>query len=156
MDNLNEEETFLVETVRAFVNREVKPTVRDVEHANEYPEQWIEQMKELGIYGLAVPEEYGGMPVSMPCYARVTEELSRGWMSLAGAMGGHTVVAKLLVAYGTEEQKQSYRMRSRGAETRSRGEPTWPINSLTSSFWAAAAPDMRPQSVRPSWGSAPL
>ena len=56
---LNDEEKMLVETVRAFVNREVKPTVRDVEHANEYPEAWIEQMKRIGIYGLAIPEEYG-------------------------------------------------------------------------------------------------
>ena len=108
MSHLNEEETFLVETVRAFVDREVKPKVRDVEHANEYPEQWIEQMKEIGIFGLAVPEEHGGMPVSMPCYAQVAEELARGWMTLTGAMGGHTVVAKLIAAYGTEEQKQRY------------------------------------------------
>ena len=108
MEYLNEEETLLVETVRAFIDRDVKPTVRDVEHANEYPAQWIEQMKEIGIFGLAVPEEYGGMTVSMPCYARVTEELARGWMSLAGAVGGHTVVTKLLIAFGIEEQKQTY------------------------------------------------
>jgi butyryl-CoA dehydrogenase len=94
--------------VRAFVDRDVKPTVQAVEHANEYPEKWIEQMKQIGIYGLAVPEEYGGSPVSMPCYAQVTQELARGWMSLAGAMGGHTVVAKLLSLYGTEEQKRQY------------------------------------------------
>jgi len=118
MSRLSEEESFLVETVRAFINRDVKPTVREVEHANEYPERWIEQMKEMGIYGLAVPEEYGGLPVSMPCYAQVTEELSRGWMSLAGAMGGHTVVAKLLVAYGTEEQKQRYLPRMATGEIR--------------------------------------
>lgn len=118
MSHLNDEETFLVETVRAFINRDVKPKVREVEHANEYPERWIEQMKEIGIYGLAVPEEYGGMPVSMPCYAQVTEELSRGWMSLAGAMGGHTVVAKLLVAFGTEEQKQQYLPRMATGEVR--------------------------------------
>ena len=105
---LTEEETMLVETVRAFVDREVKPTVREVEHANEYPEAWIEQMKRIGIYGLAIPEAYGGSPVSMPCYVEVTQELSRGWMSLAGAMGGHTVVAKLLALFGTEEQKQRY------------------------------------------------
>lgn len=98
----------LVATVRAFIDREVKPQVRDVEHANEYPEAWIEQMKQIGIYGLAIPEEYGGSPVSMPCYVEVTQELSRGWMSLAGAMGGHTVVAKLLVLFGTEEQKRRY------------------------------------------------
>ncbi|NDV05859.1 acyl-CoA dehydrogenase [Rhodococcus sp. IEGM 248] len=105
---LNEEETFLVKTVREFVDREVKPTVQEVEHANEYPEKWIEQMKQIGIYGLAVPEEYGGSPVTMPCYAQVTEELARGWMSLAGAMGGHTVVAKLIAQFGTEEQKRQY------------------------------------------------
>ena len=105
---LSDEETMLVETVRAFIDREVKPTVREVEHANEYPEAWIEQMKRIGIYGLAIPEEYGGSPVSMPCYVEVTQELSRGWMSLAGAMGGHTVVAKLLSLFGTKEQKQKY------------------------------------------------
>ena len=82
--------------------------MREVEHANEYPEAWIEQMKRIGIYGLAIPESYGGSPVSMPCYVEVTQELSRGWMSLAGAMGGHTVVAKLLALFGTEEQKQRY------------------------------------------------
>src|SRR5271157_4216531 len=105
---LNDEENMLVETVRAFIDREVKPSVREVEHANEYPEAWIEQMKHIGIFGLAVPEEYGGSPVSMPCYVLVTQELARGWMSLAGAMGGHTVVAKLLTLFGTAEQKQTY------------------------------------------------
>jgi alkylation response protein AidB-like acyl-CoA dehydrogenase len=105
---LNDDEAMLVETVRQFVDKEVKPTVREREHANEYPEAWIEQMKRIGIYGLAVPEEYGGTPVSMPCYVLVTQELARGWMSLAGAMGGHTVVAKLLALFGTEEQKRHY------------------------------------------------
>ena len=106
--HLSEEEAFLVDTVRLFIERDVKPTVREVEHANEYPEKWIEQMKQIGIFGLAVPEEYGGSPVSMPCYVEVTEQLARGWMSLAGAMGGHTVIAKLLAMYGTEEQKAHY------------------------------------------------
>jgi alkylation response protein AidB-like acyl-CoA dehydrogenase len=105
---MTEEEILLVETVRAFIDRDVKPTVREVEHANEYPEAWIEQMKRIGIYGLAIPEEYGGSPVSTRCYVQVTQELSRGWMSLAGAMGGHTVVAKLLTLFGTEEQKRTY------------------------------------------------
>ena len=107
-DGLNSEEAMLVETVRAFVDREVKPTVRDVEHANTYPEAWIEQMKQIGIYGLAIPESYGGTPVSTRCYVLVTQELARGWMSLAGAMGGHTVVAKLLTLFGTEDQKQRH------------------------------------------------
>ena len=106
--DLTEEESMLVETVREFVNRDVRPTVRDVEHANEYPEAWIQQMKRIGIFGLAIPEEYGGDPVSTPCYVEVTQELARGWMSLAGAMGGHTVVSKLLVLFGTDEQKRKY------------------------------------------------
>ncbi|BBY06622.1 acyl-CoA dehydrogenase family protein [Mycobacterium noviomagense] len=105
---LNDEEAMLVATVREFIDRDVKPTVREVEHANAYPEAWIEQMKRIGIYGLAIPDEYGGSPVSMPCYVQVTQELARGWMSLAGAMGGHTVVAKLLSLFGTEEQKRRY------------------------------------------------
>jgi alkylation response protein AidB-like acyl-CoA dehydrogenase len=105
---LGDDEAMLVATVREFVDKEVRPTVREVEHANEYPEAWIEQMKRIGIYGLAIPEEYGGTPVSMSCYVLVTQELARGWMSLAGAMGGHTVVAKLLALFGTEEQKQRY------------------------------------------------
>ncbi|WP_418001643.1 acyl-CoA dehydrogenase family protein [Mycobacterium sp. PDNC021] len=116
--HLTAEEAMLVETVRAFVDRDVKPTVRDVEHANTYPEAWIEQMKQIGIYGLAIPEAYGGSPVSMPCYVEVTQELSRGWMSLAGAMGGHTVVAKLIGLFGTEEQKQAHLPRMATGELR--------------------------------------
>ncbi|MBI3214868.1 MAG: acyl-CoA dehydrogenase family protein [Mycobacterium sp.] len=116
--DLSDEESMLVATVRAFIDRDVRPTVRDVEHANTYPEAWIEAMKQIGIYGLAVPEEYGGSPVSMPCYVLVTEELARGWMSLAGAMGGHTVVAKLLSLFGTEEQKQAYLPRMATGELR--------------------------------------
>ncbi len=116
--HLSAEEAMLVETVRAFVDRDVRPTVRDVEHANTYPEAWIERMKQIGIYGLAVPEAYGGTPVSMPCYVEVTQELSRGWMSLAGAMGGHTVVAKLIGLFGTEEQKQGYLPRLATGELR--------------------------------------
>ncbi len=68
--SLSDEETFLIQTVREFVDREVKPSVQEVEHSGAYPERWIEQMKQIGIYGLAVPEAYGGSPVSMPCYAQ--------------------------------------------------------------------------------------
>jgi butyryl-CoA dehydrogenase len=108
MAELSDEETLLVQTVRTFIDRDVKPTVREVEHAGAYPQAWIEKMKRIGIYGLAISERYGGSPVSMPCYVEVTQELARGWMSLAGAMGGHTVVAKLLEEFGTEQQKQTY------------------------------------------------
>jgi butyryl-CoA dehydrogenase len=115
---LSDEENYLIATVRRFIDRDVKPTVREVEHANTYPERWIEQMKQLGIFGLAVPEEYGGVAVSTPCYVQVAEELARGWMSLAGAMGGHTVVAKLIAAFGTDEQKLLYLPRMATGEIR--------------------------------------
>ncbi|TKA11168.1 acyl-CoA dehydrogenase family protein [Actinacidiphila oryziradicis] len=115
---LDAEEQAIVKTVRDFVDREVKPVVRELEHANTYPEALIQQMKDMGIFGLAIPEPYGFVQVSTPCYALVTEELARGWMSLAGAMGGHTVVAKLILTYGTEEQKEKYLPRLATGELR--------------------------------------
>lgn len=118
MPLLEPAEVAIVATVRDFVDREIRPRVRELEHANTYPEGFIETMKEMGVFGLAIPEPYGDVHVSTPCYAMVTEELARGWMSLAGAMGGHTVVSKLLVAFGTEEQKQAYLPRMATGELR--------------------------------------
>ena len=118
MDELNEDERAMVELVRDFVNRDVRPVVRELEHGNTYPEKLIEQMKHLGIFGLAIPEPWGDAQVSTSCYALITEQLARGWMSLAGAMGGHTVVAKLLLAFGTEEQKRAYLPRMASGELR--------------------------------------
>ncbi|MGB3482077.1 MAG: acyl-CoA dehydrogenase family protein [Mycobacterium sp.] len=115
---LSAEERALVDTVREFVEKQVKPVVRELEHANTYPEDLIAMMKEIGIFGLAIPEPYGFGQVSMPCYLAVTEELARGWMSLAGAMGGHTVVSKLILMFGTEEQKQHYLPRMATGELR--------------------------------------
>jgi alkylation response protein AidB-like acyl-CoA dehydrogenase len=118
MHELNDEESAIVALVRDWVDREVKPVVQELEHANAYPESLIGQMKEMGIFGLAIPGPWGEASVSVPCYAAVTEELSRGWMSLAGAMGGHTVVAKLLLTFGTPEQKDHYLPRMAGGEIR--------------------------------------
>ena len=124
---LSAEEQAVVETVADWVDRQVRPVARDLEHANAYPEELIGQMKQMGIYGLAIPAPWGDAPVSMPCYALVTAELSRGWMSLAGAMGGHTVVAKLLLAFGTRELRLLHRVRrgallpGRAADDRRRG-----------------------------------
>ncbi|OMC12416.1 acyl-CoA dehydrogenase [Mycolicibacterium fortuitum] len=115
---LSAEEQAIVSTVRDFVDKQVRPVARELEHANAYPEELIEAMKEMGIFGLAIPEPYGFAAVSMPCYAQVTEELARGWMSLAGAMGGHTVVSKLLLQFGTEEQKAKYLPRMATGELR--------------------------------------
>jgi alkylation response protein AidB-like acyl-CoA dehydrogenase len=118
VSGLSTEEQAVVDTVREFVDREVGPVVRELEHAGEYPERLIDQMKEMGIFGLAIPEPYGEAPVSTPCYVGVTQELARGWMSLAGAMGGHTVVSKLLLLFGTDEQKRRYLPRMATGEVR--------------------------------------
>ncbi len=118
MSTLSAEEQQVVEAVADWVDREVRPVARELEHANAYPENLIGQMKEMGIFGLAIPAPWGEAPVSMPCYALVTAELARGWMSLAGAMGGHTVVAKLLLAFGTRAQQDRYLPRMATGEIR--------------------------------------
>ncbi|WP_198652418.1 acyl-CoA dehydrogenase family protein [Nocardioides allogilvus] len=118
MEGLSEEEAAIIEVVREFVDRDVKPVVQELEHANTYPEKLIDSMKQLGIYGLGIDEPWGQAKVSTSCYVLVTEELSRGWMSLAGAMGGHTVVAKLIQDYGTQQQKDNYLPRLATGELR--------------------------------------
>src|SRR5512132_54416 len=118
MQGLTDEESEIVLLVREFVDREVRPVASELEHANAYPERLIEQMKELGVYGLAIPEPWGDGRVSAACFVLVTEELARGWMSLAGAMGGHTVVAKLLLDYGIRQQQDSYLPRMATGELR--------------------------------------
>jgi alkylation response protein AidB-like acyl-CoA dehydrogenase len=118
MNGLTEDEEAIVALVAEFVDREVRPVARELEHTNTYPEALIDQMKAMGIFGLAIPEPWGEAVVSTQCYAAVTEELARGWMSLAGAMGGHTVVAKLLLSYGTREQQDAYLPRLATGELR--------------------------------------
>ncbi len=115
---IDDDEAEFVATVRDFVDREVEPVAHGLEQADIYPERLIEQMKRIGIYGLAIPAPWGDGKVSTTCYSLVTEELSRGWMSLAGAMGGHTVVAKLLLDYGTAEQRDRYLPRLATGELR--------------------------------------
>jgi alkylation response protein AidB-like acyl-CoA dehydrogenase len=115
---LSSEEQALLQTIRDFVNKQVMPVARELEHANTYPAELIDTMKAIGVFGLAIPEPYGVGQVSTPCYVQVTEELARGWMSLAGAMGGHTVVSKLLWLFGTEDQKEKYLPRMATGELR--------------------------------------
>ena len=115
---MNSDEQAIVSTVRQFVDREVLPVASELEHTDTYPEALIEAMKGLGVYGLVVPPEHGGLGVSTACFAGVTEELARGWMSLAGAMGGHSVVVSLLVRFGTEEQRERYLPRLATGEIR--------------------------------------
>jgi alkylation response protein AidB-like acyl-CoA dehydrogenase len=103
--DLDPDEQDIVAVVHDWVTDSVLPVARDLEHANAYPGELIDAMKRLGVFGLAVPQDYGGSGVSTRCYALVTEELARGWMSLAGAMGGHSVIARLVTLFGTEDQK---------------------------------------------------
>ncbi|GAA4975879.1 acyl-CoA dehydrogenase family protein [Yinghuangia aomiensis] len=115
---LDDDERAVVEVVADFVDRQVRPVARDLEHANAYPEDLIEQMKRLGVFGLLAPEVYGGVDVSTACFSLVTAELARGWMSLAGAMGSHSVVTYLVKTFGTATQRDTYLPRLATGEIR--------------------------------------
>jgi len=115
---LQQDEADMVELVRHWVNREARPVVRDLEHTNTYPGDLIDQMKTMGVFGLAIPEPWGSSAVSVPCFAAITAELARGWMSLAGAMGGHSVVSTLIRDFGTPQQQNTYLPRMSSGELR--------------------------------------
>jgi alkylation response protein AidB-like acyl-CoA dehydrogenase len=108
MTTLTEDERQMVALTAEFVDQRVRPRVAEFEAADRYPEDFIEEMKTLGFFGLLVPEEHGGSAVSTACFAAVTEELARGWMSLAGAIGGHSVICSLIASSGTPEQRDAY------------------------------------------------
>ena len=116
--DLDPDERDIVAVVHDWVRDSVLPVAHDLEHADTYPAELIQTMKELGVYGLVIPERYGGAGVSTACFALVTEELARGWMSLAGAMGGHSVVARLITRFGTDEQKDTWLPRMATGEVR--------------------------------------
>src|SRR6185436_777396 len=108
----------VVQTVREFVERDVIPIASEMEHRGEYPHALVETMKELGLFGLNIPEEYGGTPVDYTTFAMVFEELSRGWMALGGIIGSHLVLCDVLVRHGTEDQKRRYLPRLAKGEPR--------------------------------------
>ncbi|MGH3318574.1 MAG: acyl-CoA dehydrogenase family protein [Streptosporangiaceae bacterium] len=108
MPHLSDEERAVIGVVTEFVDEKVRPAVGELEHSDTYPGELIDQMKDLGVFGLAIPEPYSPAAVSTSCFALVTAELARGWMSLAGAMGGHSVVGRLIAAFGTQPQKDGY------------------------------------------------
>ncbi len=103
-----DEQQLIVKTVKRFVNEEVIPVASEMEHHDQYPDDLVEQMKELGLFGMNVPEQYGGMEVGYTTLAQVFEEISRGWMGLAGILGTHMVLCDVLATYGTEEQKRRF------------------------------------------------
>src|SRR3989337_630374 len=108
----------LIETVRDFVENEVYPVADDLEHKDEYPEKIVEQMKEMGLFGITVPEEYGGIGESLLSYALCVVELARGWMSLSGVLNTHFMGCYLINKFGTDEQKQNFLPRMATGEIR--------------------------------------
>lgn len=107
-DGLTDIQQEILKTVRQFVDKEIIPVATELEHKDEYPTEIVEGLKELGIFGLMIPEEYGGLGESLLTYALVVEEIARGWMSVSGVINTHFIVAYMLKQHGTDEQKQKY------------------------------------------------
>ncbi|HNN48623.1 MAG TPA: acyl-CoA dehydrogenase family protein, partial [Marmoricola sp.] len=108
----------ILKSVHQFVETRIIPVATELEHADEYPTEIVEGMKELGIFGLMIPEEYGGLGESLLTYALCVEEIARGWMSVSGVINTHFIVAYMLMKHGTEEQKAKYLPRMATGEVR--------------------------------------
>ncbi|MBB5936274.1 acyl-CoA dehydrogenase family protein [Streptomyces zagrosensis] len=107
-EGLSEIQREILSTVRDFVDKEILPVATELEHRDEYPSQIVEGLKELGVFGLMIPEEYGGLGESLLTYALCVEEIARGWMSVSGIINTHFIVAYMLKQHGTQEQKDYY------------------------------------------------
>jgi alkylation response protein AidB-like acyl-CoA dehydrogenase len=105
-EGLSEVQAEIVATVRSFVDKEIIPIASELEHADEYPTKIVEGLRELGLFGITIPEEFGGLGESLLTYALAVEELARGWMSVSGIVNTHFIVAWMLVQHGTDEQKR--------------------------------------------------
>jgi alkylation response protein AidB-like acyl-CoA dehydrogenase len=117
-EDLTDVQTEILKTIREFVDNEILPVATRLEHADEYPTDIVEGMKELGLFGLTIPEEYGGLGESLLTYALVVEEIARGWMSVSGIVNTHFIVAYMLMQHGTEEQRRKYLPRMATGEVR--------------------------------------
>jgi alkylation response protein AidB-like acyl-CoA dehydrogenase len=106
-EGLTDEQREIVATVRDFVDNEIIPVATELEHEDEYPQKIVDGMKEMGLFGLMIEEEYGGLGESLLTYALVVEELARGWMSVSGIINTHFIVAYLLRQHGTDEQRKA-------------------------------------------------
>jgi alkylation response protein AidB-like acyl-CoA dehydrogenase len=107
-EGLSEDQREILGAVREFVNEQIIPVANELEHKDEYPTAIVEGMKEMGVFGLMIPQEYGGLGESLLTYALVVEEIARGWMSVSGIINTHFIVAYMLIQHGTDEQKQHY------------------------------------------------
>ncbi|GHF23355.1 acyl-CoA dehydrogenase [Amycolatopsis deserti] len=108
----------ILSTVRSFVDKEIIPHAQELEHADAYPADIVEGMKEMGLFGITIPEEYGGLGESLLTYALVVEEIARGWMSVSGVINTHFIVAHMISRHGTPEQKQKYLPKMAAGEVR--------------------------------------
>ena len=117
-EGLTEIQQEILKTVRAFVDKEILPVATELEHRDEYPTDIVEGLQQLGIFGLVIPEQYGGLGESLLTYALVVEEIARGWMSVSGVINTHFIVAWMLMHHGTEEQKSHYLPRMAEGEVR--------------------------------------
>jgi alkylation response protein AidB-like acyl-CoA dehydrogenase len=105
---LTEIQQEILATVKTFVDKEIIPVAQELEHTDTYPQEIVDGMKEMGLFGLTIPEEYGGLGESLLTYALVAEQIARGWMSVSGVINTHFIVAHLISHHGTAEQKQHY------------------------------------------------
>jgi alkylation response protein AidB-like acyl-CoA dehydrogenase len=117
-DGLTDVQQEIVSTVRDFVDKEILPVATELEHRDEYPTDIVEGLKELGIFGLMIPEEYGGLGESLLTYALTVEEIARGWMSVSGIINTHFIVAYMIKQHGTQEQKDHFLPRMAAGEIR--------------------------------------
>ncbi|MFL6134750.1 MAG: acyl-CoA dehydrogenase family protein [Nocardioidaceae bacterium] len=115
---LTEIQQEILSTVKTFVDKEIIPHANALEHADEYPQDIVDGMKEMGLFGLTIPEEYGGLGESLLTYALVVEQIARGWMSVSGVINTHFIVAYMLAQHGTAEQKAKYLPRMAEGEVR--------------------------------------
>jgi alkylation response protein AidB-like acyl-CoA dehydrogenase len=113
-----DEQRAITEMVRQFVDNEVLPIAEEHDHEDKFPEGVVEQMRELGLFGVTIPEEYGGMGLDLTTYAMIVEELSRGWISVSGIVNTHFIGSYLLLKFGTDEQKQHFLPRMATGELR--------------------------------------
>ncbi len=106
--DITDEQKAICEMVHQFADEQILPNAEHYDHEDSFPEPIVEQMKELGLFGVTIPEEYGGMGLDLTTYAMIVEELSRGWISISGIVNTHFIGSYLLMKFGTEEQKQKY------------------------------------------------
>jgi alkylation response protein AidB-like acyl-CoA dehydrogenase len=105
---LSEEQRLFRDTIRDFVAKEIEPVASEWEAADRYPTEIVEGLKEMGLFGMMIPEEYGGLDLDFVTYAMVFEELAKSWHGVAGTLGSHSLACKIISVHGTEEQKQKY------------------------------------------------